>query len=59
MTIVYGIVSSGLQRIQNCNRTYVDIYKKAPIELNAEHEDKDEDWHFKRVILKILSQKSH
>ena len=34
-----------------CLYSCVDIYKKAPIELNAEHEDKDEDWHFKRVIL--------
>ena len=34
-----------------CLYSYVDIYNKAPIELNAEHEDKDEDWHFKRVIL--------
>ena len=34
-----------------CLYSCVDIYKKAPIELNVEHEDKDEDWHFKRVIL--------
>lgn len=34
-----------------CLYLCVDIYKKAPIELNAEHEGKDEDWHFKRVIL--------
>ena len=34
-----------------CLYSCVDIYKKAPIELNAEHEGKDEDWHFKRVIL--------
>ena len=34
-----------------CLYSCVDIYKKAPIELNAEHEGKDEDWHFKRVVL--------
>ena len=34
-----------------CLYSCVDIYKKAPIELNVEHEGKDEDWHFKRVVL--------
>ena len=34
-----------------CLYLCVDIYKKAPIELNVEHEGKDEDWHFKRVVL--------
>ena len=34
-----------------CLYSCVDIYKKAPIELNQEHGDKDEDWHFKRVVL--------
>lgn len=28
-----------------------DIYQKSPIELNADFEGKDEDWHFKRAIL--------
>lgn len=34
-----------------CLYSCVDIYKKAPIELNVEHEEKNEDWHFKRVVL--------
>lgn len=34
-----------------CLYSCIDIYKKAPIELNVEHEGKDEDWHFKRVVL--------
>lgn len=34
-----------------CLYSCVDIYKKAPIELNTEYEGKDEDWHFKRVVL--------
>ena len=32
----------------------VDIYKKAPIELNTDYKDKDETWHFKRAIICML-----
>jgi accessory gene regulator protein AgrB len=30
-----------------------DIYKNAPVELNPSHDDKDKDWHFKRIVLII------
>lgn len=34
-----------------CMYSCVDIYKKAPIELNNDFESKDKDWHFKGAII--------
>lgn len=34
-----------------CMYSCKGIYLKSPVELNLEHESKDEDWHFKRTVL--------
>lgn len=37
-----------------CLYSIRDVYQKSPLELNNDFKDKDEDWHFKRVVVLMV-----
>lgn len=55
--VIFSIISQSIPvwiAFLLCLYSSIDIYKKAPVELNSDYKEKDEDWHFKRIVFIII-----